>query len=116
MPRKSLRACMQGVVATAQGWRFPPFIVVERGESLQEWQEHVHPDFPTIIQVLMQPCHVDVSAGISIMHVLVPPAGLYQLYCGHRGPLPSSFGTLLPAVLPPRVHSAVRVATGACRC
>ena len=36
---------------TPQGWRFPPFIVVERGESLDEWQRRIQPDFITVVQV-----------------------------------------------------------------
>ena len=46
-----LRA-LQGVAVTEEGWRFPPFIVVERGESLDEWHARIQPDFPTIVQVL----------------------------------------------------------------
>ena len=42
---------MQGVAMTPQGWRFPPFIVVERGESLDEWQRRIQPDFITVVQV-----------------------------------------------------------------
>jgi hypothetical protein len=47
-----LRASLQGVAVTEEGWRFPPFIVVERGESLDEWQARIQPDFPTTLQVL----------------------------------------------------------------
>lgn len=46
---------MQGVAATSQGGRFPPFIVVERGESLDEWQRRIQPDFPTIVQARTPP-------------------------------------------------------------
>jgi hypothetical protein len=45
-------ACMQGVAMTREGWLYPPFIVIERGESLDEWQLRIQPDFPTIVQVL----------------------------------------------------------------
>ncbi|NJR43204.1 MAG: phosphotransferase [Akkermansiaceae bacterium] len=37
---------------TEEGWRYPPFIVVERGESLDEWRARIQPDFPTTLQVL----------------------------------------------------------------
>lgn len=48
---RPLWLCLQGTVVTEEGWRFPPFIVVERGESLDEWQAHVKPDFATVVQV-----------------------------------------------------------------
>ena len=35
---------------TPRGSKFPPFIVVERGESLDEWQRRIQPDFPTTVQ------------------------------------------------------------------
>ena len=37
------------------GRTFPPCIIVERGESLDEWVLRISPDFPTILTVL---CHV----------------------------------------------------------
>jgi hypothetical protein len=40
---------------TLSGWVFPPCIIVERGESLDEWALRIVPDFPTILTVL---CHV----------------------------------------------------------
>ena len=46
---------MQGVAVTEEGWRYPPFIVVERGESLDEWQMRIQPDFPTIVQACPHP-------------------------------------------------------------
>ena len=42
---------MQGAAMTPEGWKYPPFIVIERGESLDEWQMRIQPDFPTIVQV-----------------------------------------------------------------
>ena len=46
-----MHVCMQGAASTREGWKYPPFIVVERGESLDEWQMRIQPDFPTIVQV-----------------------------------------------------------------
>ena len=56
---------MQGVAVTEEGWRFPPFIVVERGESLDEWRARIQPDFPTIVQVLSH-----VTERVKTMHDL----------------------------------------------
>ena len=56
---------MQGVAVTEEGWRFPPFIVVERGESLDEWRLRIQPDFPTIVQVLSH-----VTERVKTMHDL----------------------------------------------
>eukprot|EP00892_Ulva_mutabilis_P000463 jgi/Ulvmu1/10417/UM062_0013.1 len=57
MPAVSLmHSNSDGTVVTDEGWRFPPFIVVERGESLDEWQAHVKPDFATVVQVLSHIC------------------------------------------------------------
>jgi eukaryotic-like serine/threonine-protein kinase len=60
-----VHAYMQGVAVTEEGWRFPPFIVVERGESLNEWQARIRPDPPTTLQVL---CHV--IQRVKTMHEL----------------------------------------------
>jgi serine/threonine protein kinase len=38
---------------TSWGYTFPPFIIVERGESLNEWCSRVQPDFATTLFVLL---------------------------------------------------------------
>lgn len=43
---------MQGVVETEEGWRYPPFIVVERGESMEDWlgrMGRMQPEFWTVL-------------------------------------------------------------------
>jgi hypothetical protein len=42
-----------GAAATSWGYTFPPHIVVERGESLNEWCSRVQPNFATTLFVLM---------------------------------------------------------------
>jgi hypothetical protein len=42
-----------GAAATSWGYAFPPHIVVERGESLNEWCSRVQPNFATTLFVLM---------------------------------------------------------------
>lgn len=37
--------------ATADGFVFPPCLVVERGESLDEWARRIEPGFLTILSV-----------------------------------------------------------------
>lgn len=44
-----------GAICNAAGYVFPPCIVVEKGESLDEWALRIEPDFPTILTVL---CHI----------------------------------------------------------
>lgn len=44
-----------GAICNAAGYVFPPCIVVEKGESLDEWAMRIEPDFPTILTVL---CHI----------------------------------------------------------
>jgi hypothetical protein len=44
-----------GRIRDSAGFVFPPFIIVERGESLNEWVQRVAPDFITSLFVL---CHV----------------------------------------------------------
>jgi hypothetical protein len=41
----------EGSIRSASGYKFPPCIVIERGESLDKWAERIKPDFPTILQV-----------------------------------------------------------------
>jgi serine/threonine protein kinase len=38
---------------THSGCEWPPCIIIERGESLDEWVLRIKPDFPTILQVLV---------------------------------------------------------------
>ena len=57
--------CCAGRGCDGGGWRFPPFIVVERGESLDEWRARIQPDFPTIVQVLSH-----VTERVRTMHDL----------------------------------------------
>eukprot|EP00892_Ulva_mutabilis_P000459 jgi/Ulvmu1/10413/UM062_0009.1 len=52
-----------GSLKTHEGWFFPPCIVVERGESLDEWRAHVQPDFCTVVQVL-----IHVTERVSTLH------------------------------------------------
>ena len=51
--------------------------VVERGESLDEWQARIQPDFPTIVQVLS--------------HLLERVSALHQLGLIHRNLKPGNF-------------------------
>jgi hypothetical protein len=44
-----------GEIRSPSGWPFPPFIIVEKGESLDEWALRIVPDFPTVLTVL---CHI----------------------------------------------------------
>eukprot|EP00892_Ulva_mutabilis_P000884 jgi/Ulvmu1/10797/UM069_0032.1 len=52
-----------GRVQDSTGFAFPPFIVVERGESLDEWVHRVAPDFVTSMFVL---CHV--TKRLQLLH------------------------------------------------
>lgn len=36
--------------ATPYGYAFPPFVIIERGQSLAEWSQNNQPDFVTIFQ------------------------------------------------------------------
>jgi hypothetical protein len=90
---------------TEEGWRFPPFIVVEKGESLDEWQSRIQPDFPTIVQVLhlcksdlLRPCCGAVAAA---------PRQCWVVCCG-----------CVCCVLCSRCSGCMRsrMATGMCRC
>ena len=42
-------------VTAPNGWAFPPFTVMEKGEALDEWARRIKPDFPTVLMVL---CHL----------------------------------------------------------
>ena len=68
---------MQGVAVTEEGWRYPPFIVVERGESLDEWQARIQPDFPTIVQVLSHVTErVKTMHGLGLVHRDLKPGNV----------------------------------------
>lgn len=43
---------MKGEWRTPYGFQFPPFVIIERGQSLDEWARDNNPDFITIFQVL----------------------------------------------------------------
>lgn len=43
-------------VRTASGYVLPPAIVIERGESLQEWAAREEHDFVTTLQVCLPQC------------------------------------------------------------
>ena len=45
-----------GDVALPGGVPVPPFIVLERGESLDEWVQRVQPDYVTVLQVRAHAC------------------------------------------------------------
>jgi Protein kinase domain len=51
--------CLQdnadGSIKDARGQPLPPFVVIEKGEALNEWAKRRAPDFPTSLTVL---CHV----------------------------------------------------------
>ena len=42
---------MSGEWKTPYGFVFPPFVIIERGQSLDEWARDNNPDFITIFQV-----------------------------------------------------------------
>ena len=42
---------MKGEWRTPYGFVFPPFVIIERGQSLDEWARDNNPDFITIFQV-----------------------------------------------------------------
>ena len=42
---------MNGEWRTPYGFVFPPFVIIERGQSLDEWARDNNPDFITIFQV-----------------------------------------------------------------
>jgi Lipopolysaccharide kinase (Kdo/WaaP) family len=52
-----------GTVMSSRGFVFPPCLIVEKGESLDEWAARVAPDFPTSMCVL---CHV--AARLAQLH------------------------------------------------
>jgi serine/threonine protein kinase len=52
-----------GSICSSSGWVFPPFIIVEKGESLDEWALRISPDFPTVLTVL---CHI--AARLQHLH------------------------------------------------
>eukprot|EP00892_Ulva_mutabilis_P012634 jgi/Ulvmu1/9743/UM055_0083.1 len=52
-----------GRYATPAGFVFPPCIVVEKGESLDEWATRIEPGFPTILNVLC-----DVATRLQQLH------------------------------------------------
>jgi hypothetical protein len=41
---------IKGDWRTPYGYVFPPFVIIERGQSLDEWARDNHPDFITIFQ------------------------------------------------------------------
>ena len=43
----------EGTLQTSWGFVYPPFVVSERGESLNEWCSRVSPDFATTLFVLL---------------------------------------------------------------
>lgn len=51
----ALRMCpnSDGAVRSPSGYAFPPFIIVERGEALNEWASRSAPDFATALFVLL---------------------------------------------------------------
>lgn len=71
--KHSIRAMMPSVAVVESnaaksvtgpgGYAFPPFIVVEKGESLDEWVLRVQPDFVTILQVLAPQPHATPAAA-----------------------------------------------------
>jgi serine/threonine protein kinase len=52
-----------GALKTADGWTFPPCIVMEKGEALDDWAARIRPDFPTVLMVL---CHI--CARLQLLH------------------------------------------------
>jgi Protein kinase domain len=52
---EAMSANADGCVRCSNGFAFPPFIIAERGESLNEWTQRVAPDDVTSMFVL---CHV----------------------------------------------------------
>lgn len=52
---KDIVANHDGSICDMAGRVFPPAIVIERGEPLDEWALRIEPDFPTILTVL---CHI----------------------------------------------------------
>ena len=52
---KDIVSNSDGSICDMAGRTFPPAIVIERGEPLDEWALRIEPDFPTILTVL---CHI----------------------------------------------------------
>jgi hypothetical protein len=41
----------EGTLVAPNGTRVPPFMVIDKGESFDEWCKRKEPDFPTSLQV-----------------------------------------------------------------
>jgi Protein kinase domain len=54
-PVHCLKDNADGSIKDARGQPLPPFVVIEKGEALNEWAKRRAPDFPTSLTVL---CHV----------------------------------------------------------
>jgi hypothetical protein len=76
--KPTLRSMMPAVIevvsnadnryATADGFVFPPCLVVERGESLDEWARRIEPGFLTILSVWLYFLLPVVSLWFGDMH------------------------------------------------
>ena len=87
------------------GYEWPPCIIIERGESLQEWAQREQHDFVTILQV--PPLHACISCRTlarSCIHFINAVDGLY------------SDSMLLPAVGKHAPCSNIKAARGGYRC
>jgi hypothetical protein len=100
---RSIRAMMPSIAVVESnagkrvtgpgGYVFPPFIVVEKGESLDEWVLRVQPDFVTILQVLApQPPATPVAARCSVHTTTAAQTHAGVVLClRHRSPTVAHF-------------------------
>jgi hypothetical protein len=109
------------------GYRFPPFVIIERGQSMDEWAHKNKPDFITIMQVRAQLAPTPAAHACrhcACMHCMPLPAfsatlrralcvaGVALMHCIHalRRCAHCFAGAVQPAGAPhtPRMHAGAQ--------
>jgi hypothetical protein len=94
----------QPIEVSPTGFAWPPCIVVERGESLDEWARRETPDFITIMQVCCYTGHA--RFGGTFLNSTVPPRLICSQYASFQQPFVRLCSTCvsLSRVCPNKCH------------
>lgn len=115
-----------GRIDDGAGYALPPFIVVERGESLDEWVARVAPDFITSMFVLCHVtkrlqllhsaglCHRDLKPGNILWRPTANAWTLIDFGCAERAGAPPHALQSLRASMQGKVVVCLRMDAAAC--